>query len=66
MHPSLTRDIDPLAVEEYFAYGYVPEPRTIFKRAHKLPPGFTLTLKRGVSPRAAEAILGHAFHAGGR
>ncbi len=47
VHPCLSRDIDPLAVEEYFAYGYVPEPRTIFKRVHKLPPGFTLTLKRG-------------------
>ncbi len=46
-HPALARDIDPLAVEEYFAYGYVPEPRTIFKRACKLPPGFTLTLRRG-------------------
>ena len=46
-HPKLARDIDPLAVEEYFAYGYVPEPRTIFKRACKLPPGFTLTLRRG-------------------
>ncbi len=51
VHPCLKREIDPLAVEEYFAYGYVPEPRTIFKRVHKLPPGFTLTLKRGV-PRA--------------
>ncbi|MHB8759689.1 MAG: XrtA/PEP-CTERM system amidotransferase [Thiobacillus sp.] len=50
-HPSLVREIDPLAVEDYFAYGYVPEPRTIFKRVHKLPPGFTLTLKRG-APRA--------------
>ncbi len=47
VHPSLSRDIDPLAVEEYFSYGYVPEPRTIFKRVQKLPPGFTLTLKRG-------------------
>ncbi|MDP2028637.1 MAG: amidotransferase 1, exosortase A system-associated [Thiobacillus sp.] len=46
-HPGLTREIDPLAVEEYFAYGYVPEPRTIFKGTCKLPPGFTLTLKRG-------------------
>ncbi|MFN3750070.1 MAG: XrtA/PEP-CTERM system amidotransferase [Thiobacillus sp.] len=46
-HPQLPRDIDPLAVEEYFAYGYVPEPRSIFKRACKLPPGFTMTLKRG-------------------
>jgi asparagine synthase (glutamine-hydrolysing) len=50
-HPRLLREIDPLAVEEYFAYGYVPEPRTIFKRVYKLPPGFTLTLKRG-EPRA--------------
>ena len=50
-HPGLPRDIDPLAVEEYFAYGYVPEPRTIFKRVYKLPPGFTMTLKRG-EPRA--------------
>ena len=48
-HPGLPRDIDPLAVEEYFAYGYVPEPRTIFKRVCKLPPGFTLTLKRGAA-----------------
>jgi len=51
MHPCLARDIDPLAVEEYFSYGYVPEPRTIFKCARKLLPGFTLTLKRG-QPRA--------------
>jgi asparagine synthase (glutamine-hydrolysing) len=46
VHPCLARAIDPLAVEEYFAYGYVPEPRTIFKHVCKLPPGFTLTLKR--------------------
>ena len=49
VHPCMTRDIDPLAVEEYFAYGYVPEPRTIFRNACKLPPGFTLTLKRGAA-----------------
>ncbi|MDT3706869.1 MAG: amidotransferase 1, exosortase A system-associated [Thiobacillus sp.] len=47
VHPKLVRDIDPLAVEEYFAYGYVPEPRTIFRCVNKLPPGFTLTLRRG-------------------
>lgn len=46
-HPGLTRAIDPCAVEEYFAYGYVPEPRTIFKGCYKLPPGFTLVLERG-------------------
>jgi asparagine synthase (glutamine-hydrolysing) len=49
VHPGLRRDLDPLAVEEYFAYGYVPEPRTIFRGANKLPPGFSLTLRRGES-----------------
>ena len=47
VHPDLPRDMDPLAVEDYFAYGYIPEPRSIFKGVYKLPPGFTLTLRRG-------------------
>jgi len=47
VHPDLPRQIDPLAVEEYFAYGYVPEPRAIFKGVCKLPPGFMLTARRG-------------------
>ena len=47
-HGALPRDIDPLAVEEYFALGYVAEPRTIFRQARKLPPAHTLTLCRGV------------------
>lgn len=46
-HPHLKRDIDPYAVEEYFAYGYVPEPRTIYQQAQKLPPAHTLTIRRG-------------------
>jgi asparagine synthase (glutamine-hydrolysing) len=46
-HGGLAREIDPYAVEEYFALGYVPEPRTIFKGAQKLPPAHTLTVKRG-------------------
>ena len=41
-HGGLRRDIDPLAVEEYFALGYVAEPRTIFRQARKLPPAHTL------------------------
>ena len=46
-HGGLPREIDPCAVEEYFALGYVPDPRTIFKGAKKLPPAHTLTLRRG-------------------
>ena len=46
-HGGLRREIDPLAVEQYFALGYVAEPRTIFKQAKKLPPAYMLTLQRG-------------------
>ena len=46
-HPGLRRDIDPLALEEYFALGYVADPRTIFKAAHKLEPGRTMSWRRG-------------------
>ena len=43
----MKREIDPLAVEEYFALGYVAEPRCIFKQAKKLPPGHSLCIRRG-------------------
>jgi asparagine synthase (glutamine-hydrolysing) len=45
--PALGRDIDPCAVEEYFALGYVAEPRTIFTSTRKLPPAHRLTIRRG-------------------
>jgi len=45
-HPDLPRDIEPTAVEDYFAYGYVPEPKTILSHAHKLSPGYTLSITR--------------------
>jgi len=54
-HPRMGRDILPQAVEDYFAYGYVPEPKTIFRQAHKLPPAHTLTLVRGGAVRAPAA-----------
>lgn len=46
-HGGLPKEIDPLAVEEYFALGYVAEPRAIFKQARKLPPASTLAIRRG-------------------
>lgn len=46
-HGALARKVDPLAVEEYFALGYIPEPRTIFIAASKLAPAHTLTVRRG-------------------
>src|SRR3954462_8110668 len=34
-HGGLPQEIDPFAVEEYFALGYIAEPRTIFAQARK-------------------------------
>lgn len=48
-YPGLKKVIDPLCIEDYFAYGYVPEPKTIFKNIFKLEPGFSLSLKVGDS-----------------
>jgi len=45
-HPACPRRIDPHAVEEYFAYGYVPDPRTILHDVHKLEPGHSLLVKK--------------------
>ncbi|MDA8231523.1 MAG: asparagine synthase (glutamine-hydrolyzing) [Magnetospirillum sp.] len=49
--PDLPRDLDPLAVEDYFAFGYVPDPRTIYKAVRKLPPAHRLVWRRGGAPR---------------
>ncbi|HJY77868.1 MAG TPA: XrtA/PEP-CTERM system amidotransferase [Burkholderiales bacterium] len=46
-HPGLARELDPLAIEDYFAFGYIPEPRTVYRMARKLAPAHTLTLRRG-------------------
>lgn len=43
-HPEMTRDLDPRAVEDYFAFGFIPDPRTLLRDARKLPPGHTLWL----------------------
>ncbi|MET0266176.1 MAG: XrtA/PEP-CTERM system amidotransferase [Duganella sp.] len=49
LHPQLRRDIDLLAVEDYFAYGYIPEPRSILRQVRKLEPGYTLLLRKGAA-----------------
>ncbi|MFA5494879.1 MAG: XrtA/PEP-CTERM system amidotransferase [Porticoccaceae bacterium] len=46
-HPDLPRQLQAQAVEDYFALGYVPEPKTIYRDVYKLSPGHTLTLRRG-------------------
>ncbi len=46
-HPELERELDTFAVEDYFAFGYIPEPRTIYRQVKKLPPAHTLKIHRG-------------------
>jgi len=46
-HPALPRRLDPQAVEDYFAFGYIPDPKTIYRDVCKLAPGHLLTLRRG-------------------
>ncbi|MBN8889838.1 MAG: amidotransferase 1, exosortase A system-associated [Rhodospirillales bacterium] len=45
--PGLARRIDPLAVDDYFTFGYVPDPATIYTAIRKLPAAHTLLLRRG-------------------
>jgi asparagine synthase (glutamine-hydrolysing) len=48
-HPGVKRRIDPQAVEEYFAFSYVPDPKTIYKDVKKLEPGAYLCVRRGAN-----------------
>jgi asparagine synthase (glutamine-hydrolysing) len=54
-HGAVPRDIDPQGVEEYFALGYVADPRCIIAAVKKLPAATTLVIPRGAglpSPRS--------------
>ena len=51
------RRVDPLAIDQYLTYGYVPQPRTILEGVNKLPPAHyavwhdgTLRIERYWSP----------------
>ena len=48
-HPVLPRKLEVRAVEDYFALGYIPEPKTIYRGVFKLLPGHTLLYRRGAS-----------------
>ncbi|VWX46463.1 XrtA/PEP-CTERM system amidotransferase [Novosphingobium sp. 9U] len=46
-HPLLRREVDPLAIEDYLTWGYVPDTRSILKGVTKLPAGHSLLLECG-------------------
>jgi asparagine synthase (glutamine-hydrolysing) len=43
--PGVSRRIDPVAVDDFLACGYVPDPATIFADVRKLPPAHTLLIE---------------------
>lgn len=48
--PELDRRLDSQAVEEFFALGYIPDPRSIYSGVHKLAPAHCLLVRRGEDP----------------
>ena len=42
-HPRIAREIDPVALRKYFAYGYIPAPHALYRGCRKLPAGHHLT-----------------------
>jgi len=46
-HPDVEPELDPKALDTYFTLGYIPDPLSIFRNVHKLPPGHHLTLING-------------------
>jgi asparagine synthase (glutamine-hydrolysing) len=42
-HPRCPRDISPLSLQKYFAYCYIPAPRSIYERVSKLPGGHSFS-----------------------
>jgi asparagine synthase (glutamine-hydrolysing) len=42
--PTVRREIDPCALDDYLTYLYIPAPKTIFRGIKKLLPGHTLTV----------------------
>ncbi len=49
VHPGVLRKLSAPAIEDYFAFGYVPDPKTIYEGIHKLSPGHVLVCQRAAS-----------------
>jgi len=47
LSPQLDRRLDPQAIEEFFAYGYIPDTRSIYLGGRKLAPAHCLLVRRG-------------------
>src|SRR5205823_4407048 len=55
--------LDPEALEDYFALGYVPDPKSVFRNVRKLPPAHAWILRRGYAPGSPRAYWDVSFGA---
>jgi asparagine synthase (glutamine-hydrolysing) len=47
LQAGITRAVNPVALDDYLAYGYVPAPNTLFQGVQKLPAGHIFTYEDG-------------------
>lgn len=45
--PGLSRETDPVAIDQFLSLQYIPAPRTVYARVKKLPPGCLMTVENG-------------------
>ena len=57
--PFIPREIRPDAIKDFFAYQYIPDPKTIYRNVHKLSPGHWL--KTGVKATQIEKYWDVSF-----
>jgi asparagine synthase (glutamine-hydrolysing) len=53
-HPDFDRDLDRDALGQYMQYGWVSQPRSIYRQVRKLPPGSLLKISRDCEPWGAQ------------
>jgi asparagine synthase (glutamine-hydrolysing) len=52
-HPQISKEWDLIALDEYFALSYIPQPRTIYRAIRKLAPGHLLIAsEKGIEHRS--------------
>ena len=50
LQPGFGTELDPAALEAYFAFNSIPAPLSVFREVRKLPPGHLLTWSPGAAP----------------
>jgi asparagine synthase (glutamine-hydrolysing) len=53
--PQVGRQLDPQAIEDFLALGYVPDPRSIYRGVRKLPPAHYVLVRRDEPPAEPRA-----------